>query len=109
MKICFFPYYCEVCEQNPKVYTLTQLRIEKGVARYLECLKKCDGDWAKAGDMFYAAMDALSQSDFHMGRNERGKNGNGKKYVDWVSNLCNSQEKFEKWLVAAPLEEAAYA
>lgn len=92
-----FPHYLEVCERASS-YTLLPARLKKGADRFLECLEKTDGDWNKAGEMFRSAIDALSESDWHMGRD---KNTAGKKWNDWIDNLCKSAEQFEKWLVKA--------
>lgn len=99
-----FPLYQEKMEKNPKTYTLTPARLAKGLARFRECLKKCDDDSRAAYDLFAGAINALAASDFHMGRKTK-QNSNTKKYNDWIDHLCKSAERFEKWLEASEEEE----
>lgn len=87
-----FPYYCDQMGRNRLVYTLTQKRLEKGVLRLEECLKK-SGDIRKAREMFWRAIEGLRDSDFHQGQNDRHT-----KYNDWIDHLCKSPECFEKWI-----------
>jgi len=93
-----FPYFLDQTERKPSLYTLTPSRLQKGVDRFLECVSKTNGDWQLAGKMFYQAIEALAESDWHMGRDKRT---NGKKYNDWIDNLCKNAEQFEKWLEVA--------
>ena len=99
-----FPLYQERMEKNPKTYTLTPARLDKGLSRFRECLKKCDGDSRAAYDLFAKAINALAASDFHMGRKTK-QNSNTKKYNDWIDHLCKSPERFEKWLEASEEEK----
>jgi len=48
VRMVLFPRYLEFCERNEKLYTLTEQRLKKGVARMLECVAKTSGDWQKA-------------------------------------------------------------
>lgn len=91
-----FPYYLEKCERHPKLYTLSPPRMDKGVARFKECLKKVNGDYRKAEQLMAIAIDNLSASDFHMGR----KPGQPTRYNDWIEHLFKSTEKLEQWLNA---------
>jgi hypothetical protein len=88
-----FPYYCQRTERNPSLYTLTKMRLEKGVSRLQECAKKSNGNIWEAQRMFSRAIEALTESEFHMGQNDRKT-----KYNDWIDNLCKSPECFEKWI-----------
>jgi hypothetical protein len=40
------------------------------------------------------AVDALADSDWHMGRDLKT---NGKKYCEWEDHLFKSYEQMEKW------------
>lgn len=91
-----FPFYIKVCDKHPKLYTLTDDRMKKGVARFQECLSKTNGDYRKAERLMAAAIEALAASDFHMGRKPYKV-----KYNDWSNNLFKSAEKLEQWLEKA--------
>jgi hypothetical protein len=95
-----FPAYLEVIGKNPNTYTLTSARLDKGVARLKECLKKTAGDVDKAILLFCDAIDALGASDWHNGRDKATQ---GKKYNDWIDNFTKNSEQFEKWLDKASI------
>ena len=88
-----FPYYCERTGRNAAIYTLTKTRMDKGISRLEECVRKSGGDLVQAQRMFWRAIEALTESEWHMGRNERHT-----KYNDWIDNLCKNPECFEKWI-----------
>ena len=88
-----FPYYLERTERNAKMYTLTPERLKHGVTRLRECLVKTDGDLPAAQKLFWRAIEALTESEFYMGNNDRHK-----KYNDWIKHLTKSTEKFEEWV-----------
>lgn len=101
-----FAVYVKLCDRDPGKYTLTPARMEKGAARFEECLTKVGRgggkihvqDWHSAGRMFLLAIEALADSDWHNGRDTKTE---GKRYNDWIDNLCKSPEQFEKWLERA--------
>jgi hypothetical protein len=88
-----FGYYLKGTEKNPKLYTLTRARMDKGLSRLEDCLRKCDGDLEKAERVMGVAIDRLLASEFHMGKNEQRK-----VYCDWIAHLFKSTEKLEWWL-----------
>jgi hypothetical protein len=88
-----FSYYLQQTGRNPKLYTLTDQRMEKGLARLRDCLKKTDGDISKAEELMRICVDNLAASDFHTGKNDRNR-----EYTDWIAHLFKSTEKLEWWL-----------
>jgi hypothetical protein len=86
-------YYLERLSKNPKLLTLTDQRMKKGLARLRECLAKSGGDLAKAEELMKIAVDALAASNWHRGDNDRKK-----AYDSWEKHLFVSQEKLEWWL-----------
>jgi hypothetical protein len=88
-----FTYYLERTERNPKLYTLTLARMDKGISRLEDCQRKCDGDLIKAEALMGIAIDALLASDYHTGTNKQKK-----EYTDWTDNLFKSTDKLEWWL-----------
>jgi hypothetical protein len=92
-----FAYYCapDRMNRNPVVYSLTPLRLQKGVARFEDALKKTRGDHRKAIELMMAVVDEVYFNDFLMGRDSKS---NGKKYCDWENNLFRSTEQFEQRL-----------
>ena len=88
-----FAYYIEHTQRNPKLYTLTLARMDKGLSRLRDCQQKCNGDLGKAEQMMGIAIDAMLASDFHSGKNEQRK-----EYTDWINHLFKSTEKLEWWL-----------
>jgi hypothetical protein len=87
-----FDYYLALMFKNPKLYTLTPPRIEKLKSRFSECLLKTENDTPRAIELMKTAIDNCANSEFHMGKNERGK-----KYNDLISNIFKSYEQMEKW------------
>jgi hypothetical protein len=86
-------YYLEKLGKNPNLLSLTDARMRKGLARLRECLKKTAGHLAKAEELMQIAVDAISESAWHM-----GGNASKKRYDSWERNLFPSQEKLESWL-----------
>jgi len=88
-----FEYYQNATERNPKLYTLTRGRLDKGMSRLEDCLRKCGGDMGKAEKLMGVAIDAMLASEFH-----QGKNSQRREYSDWSKHLFPSTEKIEWWL-----------
>jgi hypothetical protein len=86
-------YYLEKLDKNPKLLTFTPLRKSKGLARLRECVTKAGGDLARAEGLMRVAVDALASSDFHIGKNDRGR-----RYDSWEKNLFGAREQLERWL-----------
>jgi hypothetical protein len=86
-------YYVERLNKNPKLLTLTSLRQKKGLARLNECLEKTGQNLEKAEGLMRVAVDELAASDFHTGKNDRGR-----RYDSWEQNLFKSREQIEGWL-----------
>jgi hypothetical protein len=87
-------HYIEQTERDQRLYTFTPKRKRTGLARLRECLRKTNGDVEKAAQLMIAAVDALSASDWHMGRDPKT---NGRRYCDWIDHLFGNYEKLEKW------------
>ena len=88
-----FEHYLGATGRSATVYSLTDTRRRQGEKRLQECLKKTGGDIEKAVELMVIAIDALSKSDFHMGRD---KKTNGKRYCEW-EHVFRSYEQMEKW------------
>jgi hypothetical protein len=86
-------YYCLQTGRNRLLYAFTTQRKEVGLRRLKECLSKT-GNVEDAAKLMMAAIDGLTKSDFHMGRDPKS---NGKKYHDWTDHLFKSYERMEKW------------
>ncbi len=86
-------YYIVRLEKNHKLLTFSPIRRQKGLARLAECLQKTGGDLAKAEGLMRVAVDALAASDFHIGKNDRGR-----RYDSWEENLFRNREQLERWL-----------
>jgi len=81
-------YYLKALAKNPKVLSFTAKRNQKARARYRECLKKTEGNTAKAEELMRIAIDNLAASDYHR------QNG----YDSFESNLFPNSDKLEWWL-----------
>lgn len=90
-----FAYYLQEVGRSEKLYTLTPHRMQQGTLRLKECMKKTNGNICAAEEMMGIAIDEMTKSDFHMGR-ESSK----KKFNDW-DILFRSSETLEKWLAKA--------
>ena len=88
-----FKYYIEKTERNPKLYSLTDQRLNKGLARLKDCLAKTDGNLENALELMRICIESLAASEFHMGTNDRNK-----QYIDWIDHLFKTTEKLEWWL-----------
>jgi HNH endonuclease len=93
-----FTYYVERTHRSPKLYTLTDIRRKKAMARLEEALRIAHGDLAGAVELMKAAVDEIALSDWHMGRDPKTA---GKSYCEWEDHLFRSTEQFEKWLQKA--------
>ena len=93
-----FAYYLERVGRNPVVYTLSPLRMKKGLARLKEALRMAHGNLDGAIELMKAVVDEIAMSDFHMGRNPKTE---GKSYCEWENHLFRSTEQFESWLQKA--------
>jgi hypothetical protein len=95
-----FDYYLQKMGKNPKLYKLTPLRLEAGLARLAECrvlfADRPDLSAAEVDErcllLLNGAVDKLAASDWHM-----GKNPHNMRYCDWMSHLFGSYERMEKW------------
>ena len=58
-----------------------------------DALEIAGGDLTKAEALMMLALDNLAASDFHCGKNDRGKH-----YDSWEKNVFKSREQFEGWL-----------
>lgn len=87
-----WPFYLEKCERDPTRYAVTPQRITKAMMRFKECRKRT-GTYEGAVALMKQAIENLSASDFHMGREPKSQ---GKKYVDFVDNLFGSYTEMEK-------------
>lgn len=96
IRVEVFPYYLQRIGKNEALYTLTDSRLNKGVSRLRDCLKKTDGDLDNAKALMIAVIDELAASEFHNGKNQQQM-----KYLDWTDHLFNTTEKLEKWLERA--------
>jgi uncharacterized protein YdaU (DUF1376 family) len=99
-----FAYYLEKTGRNRVTYPLTPLRQQKGRSRLDDALRMIKGNLTNAMTLMKAAIDELTLSDWHMGRNPET---NGKRYCDWEKHLFGSTERFQRWLQQA--EEAPEA
>jgi hypothetical protein len=90
-----FSFYCSETDRNQNLYTLTRLRMQKGLARLQEALEIANGDLPDAEVLLQAAVRELALSDWHMGRNSQT---DGKRYVEWEDHLFSNAEQFQKWL-----------
>lgn len=86
-------YYIETLGKSPKLLTFTTARRKQGLARFDELLVKVRGDMAKAEIVMKLAVDALSKSPFHCGKNDHNR-----RFDSWEKNLFRSQEQMEEWL-----------
>ena len=80
-------------ERTPQLYELTNKRMATGLDRLKDCQRKCGGDIGKAEELMRIAIDNLVASEFHMGKNDRGR-----RYIDWIDHLFKNTEKLEWWL-----------
>jgi hypothetical protein len=83
-----FGFYCEKFQKNPKKYQLTDERRKKASMRFRERLKANDGNEAAVETEFSQAVENLAASEYHV----------VKGYVDWIDQIFQSQEEFEKRL-----------
>ena len=77
-----YDWYCIIFERQPGHFKLTEVRKKKIQSRLAEFTTY---------DL-WAAMNALSDSDWHM-----GDNPNKNKYIEIESNLFKSYEQTDKW------------
>jgi hypothetical protein len=89
-----FEHYCCATERNRLTYRLTPQRMKVGITRLKDCLRLTKGDYDKAAGLLRVAIDKLTESNWHMGRDP---GTNGKRYCDWSDHLFKSYEKMEKW------------
>lgn len=88
-----FDHYLQEMDKSPKLYTLTPSRRQHGMARLRDCIRKADGDMPTAEKLMCAAVDALKASEWHMGKNDKGRS-----FTDWTDHLFKSTDRLEKWL-----------
>lgn len=87
-------YY--LAETGKTVSSFTSKRQEAGKARLEESLQKVNGDLSKAVMLMKCAVDGLTASDFHMGRQK----GSTETFNEW-EHVFGTTEKFETRLEAA--------
>jgi uncharacterized protein YdaU (DUF1376 family) len=92
-----FAYYCapDRMNRNPVLYTLTPMRMQKGLARLEDALRMAHGSMTGATELMKAVIDEVYFSDFHMGRSPKSE---GHSYCDWEKNVFKSTEQMEDWL-----------
>jgi hypothetical protein len=90
-----FNYYRGTIGKS-NTYTLTDLRMKKGLARFAECLVKTEGKRDFAEELMKICVDALEANEFFMGKNDRKRPFN-----DWEDQLFGSESRMEKWLEEA--------
>lgn len=87
-----FAYYVEKLRRNPKAYTLTDTRMNKGLTCFRHCLKVSDGDAEKAGGLMEIAIEGLLKNAFLMGKD--GKNSTP--YIEWGDHIFRNIDTMEK-------------
>jgi hypothetical protein len=85
-------HYLAATGRDPILNTLTPARRKLGKVRLHECLLKTKGNCEKAEKLMCIAIDALTRSDWHMGRDPKT---HGKSYNDWERNIFKSYETME--------------
>ena len=85
-----FEFYAEESKRG-KEYMLTPLRMTKGLTRWRECKKACDGDEEQALKMMERAVLGLTRDKWN-----RGENPGNRKYLDWIDHLFGSAEMMSK-------------
>ena len=86
-------HYLAATARDSKLNTLTAVRRKLGKVRLHECLYKAGGNCANAEKLMCIAIDTLTRSDWHMGRDPKT---NGKSYNDWERNIFKSYETMER-------------
>ena len=86
-----FDYYVKTLGRNPKTYIYTDRR-RRLLLRVLKTAIQTRGDREKAANFLANCIDALTESDFHMGRDP--KTG-GRSYKE-LENVFGP-DKFQKW------------
>lgn len=87
-----FDYYLGKLGKNKVTYSLTPLRMDKGLARYRECLKLADGDRELAAGLMHEAVDGLLLNPWNMGRAPNSE----RKFVDWENHVFRSMEVMQQ-------------
>lgn len=93
-----FAYYLDKVGRTKSIYSLTESRRKKGLARLDEALTMTEQDLCRAVELMKTAVDELCYSDWHMGRDPKST---GRGYFEWEDHLFRSQEQFQKWLALA--------
>jgi hypothetical protein len=86
-------HYLGATGRDPMLNTLTPARRKLGKVRLHECLLKVGGKYENAEKLMCFAIDALTRSDWHMGRDPKT---HGKSYNDWERNIFKSYETMER-------------
>jgi hypothetical protein len=86
-------HYLAATGRDPILNTLTAARRKLGKIRLHECLLRTKGNCKKAETLMCLAIDALTRSDWHMGRDPKT---HGKSYNDWERNIFQSYETMER-------------
>jgi len=87
-----FAYYIEKTKRNPKTYSLTPGRMNKGLTCFRHALKVAESDTEQAHSLMNAAIDGLLKNDWNMGRTSRSV----KKFIEWEDHVFHSVEVMEK-------------
>jgi hypothetical protein len=90
-----FDYYVKVVGKS-NLYDLIDLRMQKGLARLEECLRKTKDDLAGAEEIMRFAVDQISRTEWNMGKNPQKR-----MYNDWEDQLFGSESRMSKWLEEA--------
>ena len=85
-----YRHYLSARGLSERTYSLTTTRRQKLKSRLMECRKK---ELIPEEKYMCCAVDACLKSEFHMGKNE-----NGKQYCDIAKHIFPSYDKFEGWL-----------
>lgn len=89
-----FNYYVKKLDRNPSSYVLTPERERLIRDRHREFMKT-EGSVEKAANLMADCIDAMTRSDWHMGRNPKT---NGKTYNELEN--CFAPAKFQQWVNA---------
>ncbi len=95
MRAEVWAYFLEKTDKLGTEYSFTPLRRQRFRAIFLQVWKKTKHNEARTLGAFRHAIDNLTTSDWHMGRDPKT---NGKRYSSWEKHLLRSWEQFEDWL-----------
>jgi hypothetical protein len=93
--VTIFEHYKAKTNRHSTTYTFTQKRKRLGMARLRECVTMGNGNLTIATNLMLLAVDRITESDWHMGRDPKTK---GTRYCEWEKHLFVSTEKLQEWL-----------